>query len=270
MKLFESKSYKSYLDGRIRAQPRNGRGESKRIAEALGVSSTLVSQILSGDRILTLEQGEALCEYWGLLPIERDYFLLLIQFERAGTSGLRSYFKDKLDLIKSESLVVANRIQPKRVLNETEKAVFYSSPLYSAIRLFTSTSKNGRSLEEIANRFEIGRKRAAEVIGFLESANLILEEDGRYKMGAQSTHLENRSPHINKHHANWRVKGMNYADQLTEAELMFTSPVSLSVDDFGLLRERMVEFINEFLSTTRDSPAEEVACFNMDFFWVRK
>lgn len=270
MKLFESKSYLAYLNGQIRLQPKRGRGESKRIAAALGVSSTLVSQVLSGDRILTLEQGEALCEYWGLLPVERDYFLLLIQFERAGTPGLRDYFKTKLDLIKAESLVIANRVQAQKSLSDAEKAVFYSSPIYSAIRLFTSTSQNGKSLDEIASRFELGRKKAAEVLSFLEGTGLVVAEGSKFKMGAQTTHLESRSPHINKHHANWRVKGMSYADQLSDGELMFTSPVSISAHDFDLLREKMVDFINEFLSTARESQAEEVACFNMDFFWVRK
>ena len=270
MNIFDAKSYRAYLTAKIRQLPKAGRGEAQRIAESLGVSSTLISQVLSGDRVLSLEQAEALCEYWALLPIERDYFLLLVQFERAGTQSLKAYFKTKLETIRSDSLVLANRIHTKKTLSETDKAIFYSSALYSAVRLFTSTSPDGKTLGEIASRFEISKRKASELLAFLEASSLVIVEGGRYKMGAQSTHLENRSPHVTKHHANWRVRGMSYADVLSDGELMFTSPVSLSVEDFGRLREKMVVFINEFLATTRESPAEEVACFCLDFFWVRK
>ena len=51
---------------------------------------------------------------------------------------------------------------------------------------------------------------------------------------------------------------------------MFTSPASISKEDFHLLREKMVLFIKDFLAQAQASDAEEVACFNMDFFWVKK
>lgn len=82
--------------------------------------------------------------------------------------------------------------------------------------------------------------------------------------------LENGSPHLLKHHANWRVKAIQYSDDISEDELMFTSPVSLSTKDFARLRENMVVFIKDFMTAVKESPEEEIACFNMDFFWIRK
>lgn len=240
------------------------------MATSLGVSSTLISQILAGDRQLTLEQGEMLTTYWGLKPLEADYFLYLLQYERAGTTPLKNYWKRKLDSLKSESRDISKRIEAKRVLTEQERAIFYSSPLYSAVRLYTSTSDRGRSIDELTSRFELTRSKALQIISFLRDAGLIEEESGVFKMGEQSTHIESGSPHLLKHHANWRIKAIQYADGLDESELMFTSPVSLSREDFDRLREKMAQFIREFLDSVRESPAEEIACFNMDFFWIKK
>lgn len=49
---------------------------------------------------------------------------------------------------------------------------------------------------------------------------------------------------------------------------MYTVQVSLSREDFSQLRESMVRFIKEFLKTVHASPAEEIANFNLDFFWI--
>ena len=250
--------------------PRRGRGEAGRIAKYLGISSTLISQIIAGDRQLTFEHGEILAEYFSLKPLEADYFLFLLQYERAGTSRLREYWRLKLEKLRGDSKILSNRIERQRVFSESEKAVFYSSPLYSAVRLYASTAERGRSIEEITDRFELSRSKIAKIMTFLVETGLVEESGGYFKMGTQSTHLESGSPHLVKHHANWRIKAIQYADDLGDSELMFTSPASISREDFDRLREKMVLFIKDFLKEAQASPAEEVACFNLDFFWMKK
>lgn len=66
------------------------------------------------------------------------------------------------------------------------------------------------------------------------------------------------------------MKAIQYADDLSETELMFTSPASLSREDFNRLRKKMVLFIQDFLKEVHASPAEDIACFNIDFFWIKK
>jgi len=269
MNIFEAKSIKAFLRGRIELLPRRGRGEASRIAKHLGISSTLMSHILAGARQLTVEQGELLTEYLSLSPLEADFFLFQLQLERAGTTRLQSYWRKKLEKVRQESKVLVNRVERQRVFTESEKAVFYSSPIYSAVRLYTSTRDRGRTLDEISRRFTLSRVQVGKVIAFLVETALVEERGGYYQMGPQSTHLEKDSPHVVKHHTNWRLKALQCAESLGDSELMFTSPASLSRDDFEILRERMVLFVKDYLKTAQASPAEEVACFNLDFFWVR-
>jgi hypothetical protein len=51
---------------------------------------------------------------------------------------------------------------------------------------------------------------------------------------------------------------------------MYTAPVSLSRADFRALREEMVQFVQKFLKKVHASPAEEIACLNLDFFWIKR
>jgi uncharacterized protein (TIGR02147 family) len=270
MNLFEAKTVKSYISARIAALPGHGRGEARRIASHLDVSTTLISHILSGERLLTSEQAEKLAEYWGLRSTELDYFMALIYFERAGTKALQDYWKTKLEKIKAESKILSNRVPAKKMLSEQERSVFYSNALFSSVRLYLSTSEKGFSLDEIAKRFELSNAAASKIIEFLTETGLAEESKGRFKMGAQSTHVGVDSPHLVRHHTNWRLKALQYAKDLDESELMFTSPVSLSKEDFQKIREKMVVVIKDFLAEVKASPAEEIACLNLDFFWIKK
>lgn len=270
MSIFRFSKISTFLHDYIRKLPKKGRGELSRIAVHLRVSTTLVSQIAAGDKHFTTEQASSVCSFLGLSGLEADYFNFLVQTERAGSPAAYKFWSAKLDEIRERSLKLANRVFTDRVLTEEERATFYSTPLYSAIRLFTSTGKGEVSLEELCERFEVPRARAGEIMNFLLRCGLCTEKNGRYGMGAQKTHLEQGSPHLLKHYSNWRIRAIQRSERLSAQELMYTAPVSLSRKDFESLREEMVQFIKRFLDRVHDSPAEELACFNLDFFWIEK
>lgn len=270
MSIFNFKETSAFLKNYIANLPKKGRGEASRIANHLRVSTTLVSQILSGSKTLTPEQTQDLISYLGLANLESDYLTFMVQKERAGSSDLKKYWDQKLNHLREQSLKLSNRVKADKELSDDERSTFYSSPVYSAVRLFTSTGSKGKTLNEICERFELIRAHATQILKFLVETNLCTEKDNHYFMGVQKTHLGKNSPHVLKHHSNWRTRATIYSETLTDEELMYTAPVSLSKKDFEHLREEMVEFIKKFLKTVHDSPAEEVACFNLDFFWVRK
>lgn len=270
MSIFNFDDSRPFLKHYLTTLPSKGRGEATKIARHLRISTTLVSQVLAGEKSFTPEQAQALVEYLGLAGLEADHFQFMIHFERAGTKELKKYWRGKLDELKTKALNLSQRVQPAKNLTDQERSVFYSTALFSAIRLYTSVGKDGKSLAEIAERFEISRAKAADILKFLVETGLCRLEDDRYSMGSQSTHVELGSPHLMRHHSNWRVRAIRQSEELSEEELMYTSVVSLSRRDFNLLREEMVKYIKEFLKTVHASPAEEIACFNMDFFWIKR
>ena len=220
--------------------------------------------------MFTPEQVQLFIDYVGLTGLEADYMTYLVQYERSGSHQLKKVWESKLDEIRSQSLLISRRVKTDQVLSETDKVTFYSSPLYSAIRLFVSTGENGKSIHEICERFDISRARASDMLSFLVAKGLCTNTEGRYLMGAQKTHLAHGSPHLLRHHSNWRLRAIQHSEGLSDSELMYTAPVSLSDADFRLLREEMVSFIDKFLERVHASPAEDIACFNLDFFKIKK
>jgi len=268
--IFEFDDYRPFLNQFLLKLPKRGYGEARKIAHHLGVGSTFISQVFSGGKDLNLEQADLLVEYLGLQSLERDYFFLMVEKERAGTKRLKQYWQEKMDDIKKTSLKIESRLSSHRVLNDEEKSIFYSSAIYSCVHAYTSTAPKGRSLEEIKDRFEIARARANEIISFLCEVSLCKEVNGFYQVTENHTHVKKGSPHLLKHHANWRIKAIQYSETLSDEELMYTGNLSISKKDFQKVREEIVQLIKTVVSTTQDSDPEEIANINLDFFWIKK
>jgi hypothetical protein len=88
-------------------------------------------------------------------------------------------------------------------------------------------------------------------------------------MGTQRTFVSPGTSAFYQHQTNWRLKALECAkDSNTKEELFMTSPVSMSRDDFREFAGRLREIIKEFSQRVKDSPAEEIACLNIDFFKI--
>ncbi len=201
--------------------------------------------------------------------METEYFLLLLQYERAGTVKLKKFYQIKIDEIKKNSLNLAKRMEVERKLTDLERAVFYSKWIYMATWLFLAVD-GGQSLESVVQRFSIPRTEATDIINFLKSIGLCVQEDEIYKVQSQYIHLEFGSPFLGRHHSNWRVKALQRIDDLSEEELMYTVPFAINREDFARVRENLLQVIKSSMKTILDSPSKDLACMTIDLFWIKK
>jgi uncharacterized protein (TIGR02147 family) len=270
MVIFTFSDYRSYLIDYIPRLPKKGRGEVAKIAVHLGVHPTLVSMVLSGSRDFTYEQALDLSTYLKHDEIEERYFLLLVQYARAGNQRLKLHFKKEIDLVRAKAARVSKNMEYDTQIAEADRVVFYSSWIYSAVRLYCSISDEGKTAKEVSERFQLSAQRAEEVLDFLMSVGLVDEEKGRFKIDINLTFLEFGSIHLPRHHMNWRLKAMQKSDHVSDSELMLTCPMSISKDDFSVVRREINSALKKISKIIKDSPAEEVACLNIDLFWVEK
>jgi uncharacterized protein (TIGR02147 family) len=263
--IFEYSDYKRYVEKRIHAMPGRGRGEFRKIADHLRMHPTMVSQVFKGDKDLTREQALDLCVYFGLGELETEYFLALVDFERAGSEKLKSRVRKQLTVIKTQSLKLANRLPSETRLSEEARAIFYSNWQYSGIRLLTSI-EGYNNVDEIAAYFRISKARAGKIVEFLVQTGLCISADGKLKMGPRQTHLEADSPLVQRHHSNWRLKAMQRYENLTDEELCYTGPMSISAEDFSKIREMLVQLVQGTTKIATTSKEEGLACLNIDWF----
>ncbi len=267
MEVLNIENYRHFIRFYLAKRSPRGRGEIGKLAKFIRVHSTFVSQVLAGTKDFNVEQSYAITEYLQLTKIEKKFFLLLVQKDRAGTVNVKNYFKNEIEELKSSMLTVSKHLNKPSILTKEDSAIFYSTWLYSAIRLFCSIDP-GKTLDEIGLQFHLGRKKASNYVDFLERAGLILLEDGLYKLGEAHTHLSGDSPFIIKHHMNWRIKALQRHENIRREELAFTAPISLSKKDFLKIRENLLSSIKEVIEVAKESKAEEVAFLNIDWLWI--
>jgi uncharacterized protein (TIGR02147 family) len=197
---------------------------------------------------------------------ETEYFVNLVLYARAGSKSLREHFLKIIKKQQEKSTNVMERGKFDRVLDEKSQAQFYSHWYYSGIRLLTSIP-DFQNADRIANFLGLPNKTVGKTIDFLLRTGLCKIENGKLAIGEARTYVGADSIFVNRHHINWRMKSLGQIDSLDSDELMYTNPVTVSKADFPKIREKIVEFIQEFGKAVHESPSEEMAVLNID--WVK-
>ncbi len=267
MEIFDFVNYKTFLVERLKKFPGGGRGQARKLALHLGVNSVVISQILKGDRDFTLDQGYEVAEFFTLTELEREYFLLLIQFARASTARYRTHIKNQLQEIKSRSKELKSRVPQAKEFSEEAKAMFYSNWYFIAVSLVTGI-KDFRSIETISERLQLPRTLVRKTMDFLLTHRLCVQGKNGFEIGPRITHLESTSQLVNRHHTNWRIKAIEKMQVFDPEELFYTGPMLISQSLQGEIRKRLVQLIQENIKLLKDCPDETLMCLNIDWFKI--
>jgi uncharacterized protein (TIGR02147 family) len=265
--IFEFTEYRVFLNTWLKTQKSGGHGLKSKLAESAGVSSALISQILGGEKNLSTEQALEVCEFVGLTESETEYFLILVESARAGSYKLEQRLKKKRETLQNQAKKISHRVRKDKELTEEEKATFYSSWLYTAVRSLTAV-EGTQSVQEIAKHLSIPVTVVSRVVNFLLEHGLCRTENSKLTYGPAFTHLGADSPLVNKHHQNWRIQGMRAMDQRQDDNLFYKAPMSLSKQDMGVVRSEMLKTIDLVGKIVGPSHSEKVCCLNIDWFEV--
>lgn len=265
MDIFEHESYRTYIKATLKSLPKGGHGQLRKIALAIGIHTTYMSQVLSGLKNFSQEQTIELSEYLKLTPLETKYFILLVDLERAGSKKLKDYIRSQLYQIKEESQKLSSRLNKERVLEEKSHVIFYSQWLYSAVRLATSIPEL-QHRGELAEYFKITHNELEKIITFLLENNLCIQHGEKILMGPQRTHLAADSPFASRHHTNWRLQAFENYNHMKKEDLSFTGPLSISQKDAAFVRTKITAFIQEVSETVKNTSPDQLYCLNVDWF----
>lgn len=263
---FAYESYKQFVNDWIAEQPKEGYGQLKKMAEAIKVHSVVLSQVFRGDRDLTCEQAIALAKFIGLSELERDYFLLQVQHARAGTVELKKVLEKQLSALKHQSSSIKNRIQHQG-LSDSARATFYSHWYYSAISLGLSIPQFGNA-QKVADELGVDRAVAAEAVRFLIETQINVEKNGKFDLGPRVTHVGHDSPHVFRHHTNWRLRALQSLESKNENNLHYTGPMALSAAAAEEIREELIKLIERATAKAARSDSEVLRCLTLDWFRI--
>lgn len=264
--LFQHEHYQDLLTNYLYKLPKKGRGELQKISKILNMHSTRVSRIFNGKSCPTLEQAAQIAGYFRFSELETDFFMALVGEARSGNSSLTQYYRKQIGEIRKKAQLLSNNIISDKVLAESEQAIFYSDWIYSAIRLATSIKKF-QTVAALAEKFKIPKDKVRRVIDFLVENGLCGEENGKIVMGPSKTHLPSDSVMISHFHRNWRFKAIEHYPNLSNRDLSFSAPMSITLSDFNFIREQLVSALTLIANRAANTnEPETLACLGIDFF----
>ena len=266
--IFEFDDYKAYLIAVEASKTIVRKGFRSQLAQEIGTQSAFISQVLNDDANFGLEQGLKIAKFLHLNIHEQQHFLLMIEFERAGSAELKNHFLDHLTNSRERHLHIQSRVAAKTVSLETQ-AIYYSEWYYAAIHVLV-TIPQIRTIEKIAAALGIAETVARKAVHFLLTADLLQEESGQFFPTNTQLHLSHDSPLASRSHSNWRLAAMQSLTQAQAKSLHYSTVSSLSRADVEILRRKFLQQIEEYVKTVAKSPEEELFCFNLDFFSLTK
>jgi uncharacterized protein (TIGR02147 family) len=243
------------------------RGQRSKLAQALKVQTAFISRVLHGDAHFSLEHAIPISQFLEHSEGEADFFLLLLQKDRAGSAALKSYFERQLEKIHEQRKLIAERIQVKSSLSPEDQTTYYSSWHYAAIHVMLLVPRWQRP-EAIAKHLQLTVAHVRQTLDFLLSIGLAKEAEGRYLSGARRIHLGKGSPILLRHHNNWRLRAMQSMDQPNAENVFYSGPLCLSEGDARKLHGMILKFLEEIEALVKPSPEEKVICLNLDYFEV--
>ena len=268
MNVFQFASYKTFLNTYIKLLPKKGRGQYRRIAQTLNIHTTMVSHVFKGVANLSVNQALQVCDLYGFSELETEYFVCLVQLERAGGHRSQMYFQSQLVKLREKSQEIKERLGHKNYLAEGDRARFYSEWYYSGVRLLTALD-DYKDLGSIAEYFGLPNKLIREILEFLLGCGLVEKKDGKIHVGPTQTYVGNDTALVTRHHTNWRLKSLEQFRNMESDELAFTNPITLSKKDFDVVREAILKLIEEFQEISKPSNPELLCCLNIDWFKVK-
>jgi uncharacterized protein (TIGR02147 family) len=267
LSVFEYKDYKKFITDWMLHAPHKGRGLRKQLAEAINCQTAYITQVLSGNNHLSLEQAEASCRWMKLAETDIEFFLLLVLFQRAGTKALQRIISKQITERREIQTNLQKRIHIHDTLSQTDQIKYYSSWHYAAIHIAVLIPAL-QTPEALQNYFHLPMSQIRKVLDFLLSCGFIKQEKNQLKVIRPTLHLELNSPLLHQHHTNWRLKVIESLVENKRADLHYSGTMVLSEEDYEWVREKLSQLLEEIIPRIRDSKDEKLACLNFDWFQV--
>lgn len=264
MNFYRFEAYKALLKEKLKTF-QGHRGVLVKLAVAAGCQRSYLSQVLNGHIHLTPDHALGVSEFFGFDEEQTEYFLTLVDYERAGSRKLKQRLKQRLEGIRKRNANLENRISANIVQTNESGYIYYSSWIWAAVHIAVSIPEL-QTVEAIAKHLQVPRDLVEQTLAGLLEMGLIKKTAAGWAYGGGEQHLSRKSALIALHHSNWRARAVLAAQTHLEQNYHYTGISSVSRYDLQLIREMLLETTEKIRKIIVLSKEEELICLNMDCF----
>lgn len=269
MSIYSHLDYRSLLSERIsQAKSRTTSLTMSRLAERTGIQPSYLTHVLKGRADFSPDQLYAISEHLHFSREEREYVLLLLEYERSSHVARKAELKAQIDLTRERSLATEEHIKAKKV-NELgpEEVEYYLDPLCQLVHVHLNFEEFAREPLRLAKRLAISESHLEEILGRLQSAGYIEPEGRGYRVVRRNRHLPKTSPLCQPHQVLMRYKSIDQIQRIPEKErVAFSVTFSSTQEDKQAIHHAFLEFVKKAESIVQSSRREHVYQINFDLF----
>lgn len=258
--------YRKYIEAVVK-DLKNPWGIWSQIAKAAGCQSTYLTQAMKGRAELTADHAIGIADFFELTHEETQFFILILDYERAATKKLKDFLYDKIRKTRKDQEDLAKRINSPRLDVGEKEALYYSSWYWSAIHVLVSVPAF-RTTHKISERLCLPLEQTRFALAQLKNFGLVKQERDHWVLGTGDIHIPKNSPLIGMHHQNWRTRAIQDSTNPLSDGLHFTGVHSMSASDAAKIKTLFLDLIDKNKKIIAPSPEEDVFCINIDFFNV--
>jgi uncharacterized protein (TIGR02147 family) len=263
--LFHFDDYKAYLSQKIEHEAKMQKGFRVKFSNHINCQQSYLSQVLHGKPNLTLEQAYRANNFFIHDSEETHFFILLVEYARAGTKELQNYFFGQIKEIRKARFDLKKRLKTTQEISEEDQHKYYSTWFYSAIHVILSIPEM-QDPNYISTRLNLPLEIVINSINFLEKSGLIENKNGTYHFTKRSIHLGRDSDFIQRHHINWRSQSLQSVEKNLPDDLHYSTTTAISKEDFQKLKEVYIKAIESGRQIIRPSKEEEIYAITLDVF----
>jgi uncharacterized protein (TIGR02147 family) len=264
--IFDSQTYREFILSILDEEPYQ-KGGRTRLAEHLGVYMSFISTVLSGKQDFSLEHGIKIANFFKLDAEEREWLLLLISLERAGSTELKAYFQEQLDQKTRERRKIKAQIKEQKNLELTESdlSLYYGAWHTIAVHMCIHNPKT-RDSNAIASSLSIAREQVQRSLKTLERLGFAKQSKGLWVPIPQRFHVSKHSPALRSHLTNWRNMAIHSLDDEREHDLHYSAVISADQATIEKIRLLLLEVVKKSEPIIEGAKDEQVLALNLDFF----
>ena len=262
--VYSFKDYRSYLRQEFSGKG-EGRGRRGQLAQKIGCQTSFLSQVLTDRAHLSLEHAIKTSAFLSHDRGEKTFFMLLVQFGKAGSKDLEDFFENEIVKIRKSRESIKERINVKTELSSEDQMKYYSSWYYSAVHILSALPEFN-SIENMVRKLKLDIGTVKNAAEFLEARGFISKKGQRFSIGSTRIHLPNGAAMLPRHHSNWRIKAIEAADNVQDGDLHYSAILGISKRDQRKFKERLLQIIQEFEPVISSSKEEIPLVFLVDLF----
>ncbi len=262
--IYKYNHYRDYLKACLPSKGHH-RGGRSRLALKLGCQPGYISLVFSGQSDFSLEHGCLVADFLHLNEEEKDYFLLLINKDRAGSKSLENHFETKIKKIQKEKTEIKSRIITSHELSHEEQLLYYENWLLTAVHMCTLIPQL-RNASAMSDYLSTPIDRIKSAIDVLIKIGLIEQEKGSFHSTQKRIHIGEKGLALKCHHTNWRHQAIASLDNLSSEDLHYSSVMSISKKAALQIKQIILKSIQDSEPVIKDASDESIHCLTIDLF----